>query len=503
MSDGDGNAVGNLVDPFMLRGGSSSTRPLKTSERNERVPPPRSVPTKQDAEAPLRFSDIQEVLQRIEHDGTLGRERIFQGSQALEYLQRSGIDLRFLAVSPPTTFKQETTPSPAMRKAISEGKRAFWDGDRLYLLWYKDPGADSRAQANELIETLREGAALAQARQNFPSASASPPSESRSQSRTSPRTKPQPPATASTPAPAKPERRVRFATPLEADASTRNRRSASTPVLLEEVVENDPTPGGVRTKDDRRRPRGENGNTLSKPSVRFTLRNPLPSNAAVLREGYASLEQGAFMTDDVISELFDDWNRYNREHPPAPGEPDAYFVTPVEMRMLSADPSPALDPENPAVVSPDLLAATPHPILVLPVNLEENHWTAAVYDRRTGMIRYADSSFSPNHAEHAEAAMSNIYARDPYPGRPEQGTFLSCRVPQQQNGYSCGDHILGTAQGIQNKRNGANPHFRLEDSVPFDRATLRSHLVSHNPDLRALSNNQGARGAENRSSRGR
>jgi hypothetical protein len=217
------------------------------------------------------------------------------------------------------------------------------------------------------------------------------------------------------------------------------------------------------------------------PSIRFAVPSNDPPDRDAQLAGFRSLQPREMPTGNVITDLFKEWNNHNENTFAADGQADVYFVTPAEMEKhgLSLNAVGAVDVDDQAA---EWLAQRPQQRLVLPINHGNNEWSSAEYYRETGEMHHVDPASTVKHREGTLKVLGNLFSCD-WPRRilldddPKQGKVIPYDIQQQVNEYDSVLHCLGTAAGIQDRRNGENVGFQLENSVPFDRETVREHLA--------------------------
>ncbi|WP_249027563.1 Ulp1 family isopeptidase, partial [Xanthomonas theicola] len=82
------------------------------------------------------------------------------------------------------------------------------------------------------------------------------------------------------------------------------------------------------------------------------------------------------------------------------------------------------------------------PIVFLPINNPESHWSLLVIDRRTDDAFHYDSSINPEQAEDATNTAQYKLAKKAARAMGIDTYVMGTPIAQQQDGYSCGDHVL-------------------------------------------------------------
>ncbi|WP_110465431.1 Ulp1 family isopeptidase [Xylophilus ampelinus] len=82
------------------------------------------------------------------------------------------------------------------------------------------------------------------------------------------------------------------------------------------------------------------------------------------------------------------------------------------------------------------------PIVFLPINDTNRHWSLLVIDRRTNQAFHYDSLVQPGHAQHATGTYQYALARKAATAMGIDGPVSGMPIAQQRDGHSCGDHVL-------------------------------------------------------------
>ncbi|UIF89092.1 hypothetical protein KAF44_28495 (plasmid) [Cupriavidus necator] len=130
------------------------------------------------------------------------------------------------------------------------------------------------------------------------------------------------------------------------------------------------------------------------------------------------------------------------------GQPGAQwlnFVDPQQVRLLTDG-----TPQQQSEVLTHIAGPDSPPILFLPVNVGDRHWSLLVVNRHTAQSFHYDSAISPddapfvtNTAQFQRAAqVAAVLGAGAPAGMP---------IPQQADGYSCGDHVLGGIEALAHR----------------------------------------------------
>ncbi|WP_234419751.1 Ulp1 family isopeptidase, partial [Xanthomonas fragariae] len=123
------------------------------------------------------------------------------------------------------------------------------------------------------------------------------------------------------------------------------------------------------------------------------------------------------------------------------GKPNAQllnFADPLQVALLISG-----DDRQKHDVLRHLAGADTPPIVFLPINNPEFHWSLLVIDWRTGEALHYASSLNPEHAKYATTTAQYRLASEAAQAmgiRPS--SVRPMPIAQQQNSHSCGDHVL-------------------------------------------------------------
>lgn len=127
------------------------------------------------------------------------------------------------------------------------------------------------------------------------------------------------------------------------------------------------------------------------------------------------------------------------------------------------------------------IMATGGPIIFLPVNAPNSHWSLLVIDQRNGDAFHYDSMVRPQDAAQAVDTRQYELARDAARAMDVYTPVRGMPIARQRDGHSCGDHVLQAmdilAHSVVNGTFGQQHTMDLSD-IETDRGLIADTIAN-------------------------